>query len=173
VDLLYLLKHAQSSVKSLIYTAHSRQPSRANHILAAELKEWQNQAHSTHSFFTPFDSIKASALITNGVLNNPDLIVQHPQYIIEGKGILNLNQDSLRYRLFAHYKEPLLDTSTEIVNFLKSTPLGIHITGILGNPAVNPDLNAYTQNALKFSQKHMSEKFSEKTLDKYIDDVSS
>lgn len=173
VDLLYLLKHAQSSVKSLIYTAHNKQPSRVNHILSAELKEWQDQARSAHPFFTPFDSIKASALITKGVLNNPDLIVQHPQYTIEGKGTLNLNQDSLQYRLFAHYKEPALDTSTEIVNFLKSMPLGIHITGVLGNPAVNPDLNAYTQNGLKFSQKHLSEKFSEKTLDKYIDDVSS
>jgi hypothetical protein len=172
VDLLYLLKHAQSSVKSLIYTSHYKQPTRINPLLSAELKEWQEQAGSTHPFFTPFDTIKASALITNGVLNNPDLIVQHPQFTLEGKGTLNLNQEALHYRLFAHYNEPA-ETSMEITNFLKTTPLGIQVTGFLGNPAVNPELDAYTQNALKFSQKNMLEKFPDKTLDKYINDVSS
>jgi len=176
IDLLHLLKHAQSTIKSVMYTSLTRQTPRLNALLNAEMREWQEQARSVHPFSTPFESIRASALISNGTVNNPDLTVQHAQYTLEGKGIFNLNQDALHYRLFAHYTEPTLEASQEVGSFLKTTPLGIQVSGQFKNPVVHPDLEGYTHHALKFSEKGVFEKTSDKApeskaFDHFVDEA--
>lgn len=169
IDAQKLLKHAQSTVKSLMFSVHNKKATNVAAVLKSELGQWEEQATQQNNYSTPFTHIKGSFSLDSLVITNPDLSILHPQFTIHGNGTLNLGDENLICHLFGLYKDPASDPNDEIALFLNQTPLGVDIKGPLQEPGFKPDLENYAQHALKFSQRNMFEKFVDKTFNNITD----
>lgn len=169
IDLPSLLKHAQGTVRNLIYTTHQKKSTSLPQVLNLELNAWQEQAKQSSTLSSPFNTTQGSFTILQGILTNPDLTVSHLEYTLQGSGTLDLNFDNSKYRVAAHYKDHSLDLRDEVNGFLNSTPMIITLQGDLRDPSIRPDLETYMQYALKFTHKNVFEKFVDTSLDKLFE----
>lgn len=169
IDLPSLLKHAQNTVKTLMYADHNKQAVPLSAVLKSELGQWQEQANNADKFSFTFNNAKANFLINAGIVTNQDLFITHPLYTIRGNGSLDFANEDFRLSLDATHKHSNPNTLKEIAHFLSDTPLSINIRGTLKNPSLRPELENYAELALKFSQHNMFENFVDKNLNKLFD----
>ncbi len=169
IELIPLLQHAQSTIKSVVNTLSQDQKINTAAILAAELGEWKKQASHSNKLMTPFDKIQASGTITNGILYNPDLILTHSNYSIDGQGSLNLFSGNIEYRALALLKKSSIKGSEELTGFFAETPLPIQVKATFKHPAVRPNLDEYTSSALQFVKKNTAEKTAGKAFEKLFE----
>lgn len=112
---------------------------------------------------TEFSALTGTATITNGLVNNQDLLAKSPLLRVQGKGTADLVSEKLDYRLSA----TLVD-SLEGKGELTGRPIPVRITGSFDAPKVSVDL----EQALKQEvQKKLEEKVQEKLQDKLGDQL--
>lgn len=167
IDAAYLLKHAQNTIKDFMSAVHRKKPSNLAALIKSELAQWAAQSEKQQSLVSPFTQIKGSFSLSSGIITNPDLSIVNSNYIIHGKGSLSLSDENINYHLSGIYKDMnLYEQDNDIYLFLNQTPLLVHIQGPLQEPGLRPDFEKYAEQALKFSQRNIFEKFVDKNLDK-------
>jgi len=98
--------------------------------------------------------------VTNGVVNNPDLVGKSPLMQVQGAGTANLVTQLLDYRINA----TLVD-SLEGKGELTGRPIPVQITGPFAKPKVSVDLQqVLKQEAKKQLQKQLEDKLDSDTL---------
>jgi AsmA protein len=122
---------------------------------------------------TPFQSAKATVQFANGVANNPDLFITHPEYEIRGAGNVQLVSEQIQYTLSVLLKNSPLSSDNKMAAYLLQAPLPVLIKGTLSNPSIRPDYTAYFTDALKFAQKHfVQDVIKEKIQDKIKEQIN-
>lgn len=164
IDLISLLKNAQSSIHGLIDALTHKLSIDSLSVIKSELAKWKTDPHS--NAFTPFNSLKADATLNNGVINNPNLVIDHTEYVINGSGMIHLSANKIQYQTTLQLKNNPYPASDKVGTFLFQTPLHIQIQGALDDPKIQPDLSSYTNNAIQFAQKELMEKAVQKTIEK-------
>jgi len=89
---------------------------------------------------TQFKALTGTATLANGVLRNDDLNVDMDYLKARGKGMLNITNQAVDYRLVAEiYKLPAEGAGAEMAD-LKALEIPIAITGTLAAMKVRPDV---------------------------------
>jgi len=104
IDLMNLLKSTQSSIHSLIDALTHKLSIDSLSVIKSELAKWKTESNS--SAFTPFNSLKATATITNGVIQNPDLAINQTDYAINGAGTINPQANNIQYQTTLQLHNP-------------------------------------------------------------------
>ena len=100
---------------------------------------------------TPFANISATLPITNGVINNNDLTAQLDAMALNGRGLVNLPQQTLDYRLGFKVEKNLFKETCSFPNALENVEIPINCKGGFATPPqklCKPDLSVITD-ALK------------------------
>ncbi len=164
IDLVSLLKNAQSSIHGLIDALTHKLSIDSLSVVKSELAKWKTDPQS--SAFTPFNSLKTNATLTNGIINNPNLVIDHTDYVINGSGMINVSANKIQYQTTLQLKNNPYPASDKAGNFLFQTPLHIQIQGALDDLKIQPDLSTYMNSALQFTQKELMKKAVQKTIEK-------
>ncbi len=88
---------------------------------------------------TPFQTLKVSCKLHNGIVDNHHLAIHHHHYDLKGFGKMNVAHGTLDYRVQALYK----DRSDPKYKKLKKAPLILHVSGPIENCHVRPDFDSY------------------------------
>jgi AsmA protein len=108
---------------------------------------------------TAFDALSGSAVLTNGVLRNDDLLADLTYLKAKGKGTLALESQAIDYRIVTEvYKLPA-DAATTGLADLKAAEIPVTITGTLADMKVRPDVEGYLKARFK---KEVDQKVDEK-----------
>ena len=108
---------------------------------------------------TAFDALSGSAVLTNGVLRNDDLLADLTYLKAKGKGTLALESQAIDYRIVTEvYKLPADAASTGLAD-LKAAEIPVTITGTLADMKVRPDVEGYLKARFK---KEVDQKVDEK-----------
>ena len=94
---------------------------------------------------TKFSSVTATGVVTDGVMQNNDLVADLPFMQLTGKGSVDIPQATVDYNLRARvYKKPeaLEGATQEEIDDLTKTVIPLTITGSLTSPKVRPDVEA-------------------------------
>ncbi len=84
---------------------------------------------------TLFSEMSGTATITNGLIQNNDLVAKSSKLRVDGKGNVNLNSEALDYKIDAK----LLDTDATEPEQVKDA-IAINIAGTLGKPTYTIDI---------------------------------
>ena len=119
---------------------------------------------------TPFDELKGTLAIHDNIVDNTDLVVTSPDYVAKGDGNININLQTIDFKLQAQSKH------NDNLEHKHSYPLAIRIHGPLKKPKVEPDLNFYLKMILKEEvqqeiKKHLNKELTGK-LDKFLKEAS-
>lgn len=106
---------------------------------------------------TEFSAVTGTATVTNGRVNNPDLVGQSPLMHVQGRGTANLVTQQLDYNVVA----TLVD-SLEGQGELTGRPIPVRITGAFGAPKVGVDLEKVLRREV---EKQLEKKFLDKLKD--------
>jgi AsmA protein len=114
---------------------------------------------------TEFSSVTGSATITNGLVNNPDLLGKSPLMQVQGSGTANLVSEALDYRINA----TLVDT-LEGRGELTGRPIPVRISGTFDAPKVGVDLKQVLEQEVRQKvEEKVQEKVQEQLQDKVQD----
>jgi AsmA protein len=94
---------------------------------------------------TPFSSVKATGVVTDGIMRNDDFVADMPFMQLTGNGNVDIPAGTVNYSMKARvFRKPealAAATPEEIDDFTK-TVIPIKITGPLSAPKVSPDVEA-------------------------------
>jgi AsmA protein len=108
---------------------------------------------------TAFEALSGSAVLTNGVLRNEDLLADLTYLKAKGKGTLALDTQAIDYRIVTEvYKLPADASATGLAD-LKAAEIPVTITGTLADMKVRPDVEGYLKARFK---KEVDQKVDEK-----------
>ncbi|MBT4837084.1 MAG: AsmA family protein [Methylococcales bacterium] len=125
---------------------------------------------STGKNQTDFGLMKGSAKITNGVLNNQDLIIKATFLQITGSGTVNLPKENLQYKLEAAVTRSNQSQLDPDLKEIEGVAVPIAITGPFTSPKVKVDmkkvLKALAKQRLKVKEKELKKKAQQKLKEK-------
>ena len=138
----------------------------------AELRQaralWKKEAAPTAADTgrTAFKTLKGSATIKDGVLNNPDFVMEMGYLRVNGSGTLDLASQKLDYKLQTHlYKIPPEGAGSEMQD-LKAAEIPVRVSGTLADMKVRPDFDALvkaeTKQKVQETQKELTDKLKDK-----------
>ena len=140
-------------------------------------KDWRGEYKPKE--ITALKVAKASAVITNGVIDNKDLLLDSSRFKITGVGKINLPEENLDYRVIVDVKPVKIETVGER---LLDVPMPVFIKGRFTQPAVSIDSKVWFKSAskelkaevkqeikrkLKIQKKEQKKKIKEKLEDKF------
>ena len=166
IDLSPLLRHAQSTLVMLKDTLSKRNSTNVGAILTAELGEWRLQAMHVDLLVTPFRHLETNITFDNGRAYTADFKLTHPEYTVNGHGMVDLMQKNVEYQALALLTHPKQHASEVFSLFLKETPLGIQIKGPFNNLSIQPNLAHYADGAINLVNKAPAEPAAAHTLEK-------
>ena len=91
---------------------------------------------------TPFTDMSGSAKITNGLIDNQDLLMASSLVNIEGAGTANLVSEVLDYRLTLQRTKAKSDTELADSKDLKNILIPVNVGGTFAEPKVSLDVKA-------------------------------
>lgn len=119
---------------------------------------------------TPFDSMKGSGAMKQGVLNNNDLNIASQYLRVAGQGTLDLPKNALNYQLTATVlRIPPEGSDPAQMQDMVNASIPIRITGSLDDPKVRPDVEGYVKDRAKQELKKQEDKLKDKLGDKLKD----
>lgn len=118
---------------------------------------------------TPFKKLSGNATIKNGVLSNNNLQIEIPGLAASGSGIINLNNESLDYKINLLLKESTGISNCKIDRYLKNVSIPLHCQGSYVN--VNSSLCGLDQNAIGNIIANLAKNKIESTIKENIQDI--
>ncbi len=91
---------------------------------------------------TDFSVLEGSAVVAQGVLRNDDLNAKSPLFRVTGKGIVDIGEHTLDYKIKPMLVASLSGQGGEDLNQLKGVPIPVHLSGSLDAPDWRIDLAA-------------------------------
>ncbi|ORU92272.1 MAG: AsmA family protein [Cycloclasticus sp. symbiont of Bathymodiolus heckerae] len=114
---------------------------------------------------TPFTDMSGSAQITNGLVNNTDLIVATPLVNIKGSGRANLVNEAIDYRLtLQRTKASSVEEAGS--NDVKNTLIPVNIGGTFSQPRVSLDVKGMVMESQKAKIDEKKQELKQKLNDK-------
>ena len=165
-DLIHLLKSSENSVYTLV-TAFTKKQSIDLESLALSEQVLVQQDGSTDKV-TPFDSLLITGTLQNGVLNNPEIVIDHKEYSVQGNGKLNLSSSEIQYQASALLKSNPFPNNDKLAQYLYATPIPVLLKGSLEKPELKPDLKTYSNNAILYAEKNVIQHLLDNTLNRLI-----
>jgi len=89
---------------------------------------------------TPFDAMKVSGTVKDGVINSDDLNISNPVMKITGAGSVDLAKETLDYRLKAKVHEAPPADATQDLGDLRGATIPLRIGGTLSEPKITVDV---------------------------------
>ena len=89
---------------------------------------------------TPFDAMKISATVKDGVISSNDLNISNPVMKITGAGGVDLAKQTLDYRLKARVHEAPPADATQDLGDLRGATIPLRIGGTLSEPKITVDV---------------------------------
>jgi AsmA protein len=119
---------------------------------------------------TPFESLKGTGVMKDGVLSNDDLDVSMQYLKVTGKGTVDVPKSSLDYQLIASVlKIPREGADATQMQDMVDAQIPVKVTGALDDPKVRPDIEGYVKGRAKEELKKQQDKVEEKLKDKLGD----
>jgi AsmA protein len=122
---------------------------------------------------TDFSEIKGTATITNGLVQNNDLIANSPLLRVTGKGNAHLVSEKIDYAVTAKLVGSLEGQSAQDAEDMRKLSIPIIVSGTFAQPSYKLDLKsmlAETQKAkIEEKKQEVQEKASEKLKEKLGD----
>jgi AsmA protein len=119
---------------------------------------------------TSFTALRASGVMTNGVLNNQDLTADMQYLKVTGKGTANLVNSTLDYRLeTAVLKIPSEDKLAAQNQDIIGLTIPVTVTGALTDPKIRPDVTGMLKERARQELDKQKEKLEEKVKEKLQD----
>jgi AsmA protein len=136
---------------------------------------------------TRFKALKGSAQVTQGLLENRDLVVDMDYLKVNGEGKLDLKSSKVDYRLTANVYElpkdqqtaagtppatgaqPATDAAGTGLADLRKAEIPVRVTGTLEDLKIRPDLEAVAKAQMKGKVEEKKEELSKKLSDKLSD----
>jgi len=115
---------------------------------------------------TDFSEMRGTMRIENGVASNDDFVVMTPLLRINGKGTVNLPEETVDYRVKATVVQSLEGQGGESIDELVGVPVPIRVTGRFAEPRYALDVQALAE---ELAKDQVKEKLTE-TIDKKIGD---
>jgi uncharacterized protein involved in outer membrane biogenesis len=103
----------------------------------------KTETKETDTKRTPFGTLVATMLFNNNVMDNNDLAITSADFTAKGEGSINLNSQTIAYKLQA------LKVYQDNKEHTKAYPLAIRIKGPLGHPKVEPDYDVYLKKLME------------------------
>ncbi|MEY8241054.1 MAG: AsmA family protein [Cycloclasticus sp.] len=91
---------------------------------------------------TPFSDMSASAKITNGLLQNEDLLISSPLINVVGAGSADLVSEKLDYRLTLQRTKALSEAELADTKDLKNLHVPVNVAGTFAEPSIQLDVKA-------------------------------
>lgn len=94
---------------------------------------------------TQFSTMKASGVVTNGVMQNDDFFAELPFMQVTGRGTVNFVEATVDYSVTGRVLEKpefMTDVSQEELNDFTSVVIPFKISGPLAGPSIRPDIEA-------------------------------
>jgi AsmA protein len=120
---------------------------------------------------TDFTELTGSFQMTNGVIKNQDLRAKSPLLRIEGKGTVDLPQDTIDYLIETVLVKSLEGQGGKGRDELSGLPIPVRITGPLTSPSYRPDLEAALTAKAKQQLDAKKEELQQKAEEKIQDSV--
>jgi AsmA protein len=112
---------------------------------------------------TAFTKLQGSAVVTDGVLNNKDLLAAMQYLKVTGNGSINMVSNAIDYRLDAAVlKIPSEDKLAESTDDIVGLTIPVKVSGSISDPKVRPDV----EGLLKEKAKQEIDKQKDKLIDK-------
>ncbi|MDB6041648.1 MAG: hypothetical protein JWM63_199 [Gammaproteobacteria bacterium] len=127
----------------------------------------------TGSERTPFNALRATGTIDNGVMHNDDLRLETDYLKVRGRGTLDLDTQAIDYHVIVEVdKLPPTGAGAGLAD-LKAAEIPVSLTGSLKSPQVRPDLQALAESKvrqevnkrLQGKQEELKKKLGDKLLD--------
>lgn len=119
---------------------------------------------------TSFTNLRGSAVVTDGVLNNQDLVAALQYLKVTGQGSINMVSNAIDYRLNAAVlKIPAEDKMAEQTQDIVGLTIPVRITGTISDPKVRPDLEGLLKEKAKQKIDEEKQKLEEKLKNKLQD----
>ena len=107
---------------------------------------------------TQFSSMKASGVVTNGVMQNDDFFAELPFMQVTGRGAVNFVEATVDYSVngrFLEKPEFATDVSPEELEDFTTAVIPFRITGPLADPKIRPDVEAMLRDAAEDEAKKL------------------
>ena len=107
---------------------------------------------------TRFSSMKASGVVTNGVMQNDDFFAELPFMQVTGRGSVNFPEATVDYSVtgrFLQKPEFATDITPEELEDFTEAVIPFRITGPLADPTIAPDLEAMLRDAAEEEAKRL------------------
>jgi AsmA protein len=115
---------------------------------------------------TAFRALKGTATVTQGVLENRDLVIDMDYLKANGEGSFNLDSQKVHYRLHASlYRIPAEGAGSEMQD-MKAADIPVRVSGTLADLKVRPDYEAYAKSEAKQKVEEKKEELTDKLKDK-------
>ncbi|MCJ2164288.1 MULTISPECIES: AsmA family protein [unclassified Pseudodesulfovibrio] len=111
---------------------------------------------------TDFAELLGSATITNGLIDNQDLLMKSPLLRVTGKGWANLPRNNTDYTATVTVVGTLEGQDGASMEDLKGLPLPINVKGDLNDPKISLDLKAMGEALFKGTFKQGAKRLEEK-----------
>lgn len=118
---------------------------------------------------TDFSEMSGSAIIDNGVLSNQDLLAKSPFLRVDGKGKVNLVDETLDYTVKAVIVSTDKGQGGEGLDELKGIPVPVHLTGPLASPGFNINWGEVLVDTQKAKLEEKTQKLEQKLQNKIED----
>lgn len=123
---------------------------------------------------TTFTELKGTAVVTNGVINNQDLVMQSPLLRVTGAGTVDLAKEELDYSVQAVVVATLEGQGGEALEKLKGINIPVRIQGTFAQPKFKIDMEKIlTEGAKKELKEKATKKLEEKVDDKLKDKLKN
>jgi len=121
---------------------------------------------------TDFSELGGTAKITNGILDNQDLLAKSPLLRVDGKGKANLVDEQLDYRLATTIVASLEGQGSKDMEDLVGVPVPVKISGPFAKPKVRADMEELAKRLFKGKvEEKVEKKIEEKLKDKLPDEL--
>jgi len=165
IDLVGLLKSTRNVVHDLLGSLIHKQITNPGNALDQEQSKWNSVSKDA---FTPFDTLEVNLPFTNGIANHATVSMIHPEYRLQGDGMINTITETLQYPVSVSLQNNPYPSTDEIGNYLAATPIPVVIQGSLSDPEVRPNLKSYFDSAFQYAQQKLMKQVIDKTIDKAI-----
>ncbi|MEO8401949.1 MAG: AsmA family protein [Gammaproteobacteria bacterium] len=133
---------------------------------AAQLVK-QHSTSATNNDRTNFGTLTGTAVIQDGVITNNDLAADSPRFTTNGKGTINLVNQTIDYALLTTVKQRAADQKDNAMN-LYGIALPVLITGQLVSPSIRLDSGAIAKAAAQQQLQKVSTETKQKIQDEIV-----
>jgi AsmA protein len=120
---------------------------------------------------TEFTTVSASGVVSDGIFENNDLLVELPFLRLTGNGIVDLNAAQINYSMQARVLEKpefMTDVSAAELEDFTEAVIPLKVTGALSAPSIQPDIEAILRQQVEDAIEDKKEELKNRLFDRLL-----